>query len=69
MADNFIKLSAKETLRKKKACKPHFLTERNSQLAAKEECKGLRKEQVKKKSLILHTLWADPLTCFCDVFD
>jgi len=47
---------------KKKPCKSHFPSERNSQVTAEKECKGLRKEQIQKKSLMLYALWADPPT-------
>ena len=63
MAANSITLSANETLKKKKKpCKSHFPSERNSQVTAEKECKGLRKEQIQKKSLMLYALWADPPT-------
>lgn len=63
MAANSITLFAKETLmKKKKPCKSHFPSERNSQVTAEKECKGLRKEHIQKKSLVLHALWADPPT-------
>lgn len=60
MTDNSIKISAKESLSKN-----HFHSERKSQFTAKGEYKGLRREQI--KSLILHYLWVDPPTYFCDV--